>query len=177
MIRETDCLALCDFETTGVDTEKDLPIEVGILFCDRELQPLAAVDRLIKPTPDWSPADAGMNYFAAARIHGIMPDELMEMGKTYIEVAGEIHDACKRVKRLRKRRIILLSHNAQFEYRFMQRTLTMGLPDASFPFHYCAWDSSLFLKATGIGDLTPVHRAMPDVGRLHGALLKAWRRL
>lgn len=160
------CLAICDFETTGVDTSKDLPIEVGVLFCDHELRVVRSVDSLI------AVSEFDESHFGAIPIHGITPP-MLRNAPTAGEVAQMVIDAAASAKRMtRASKVVLCSDNAQFEHAFMRRLL-----GDQWPFHYCTWDSSLLLEMTGVGDPIPRHRALADAGLLLEALLEARSRI
>lgn len=172
MLPSDALLVLCDFETTGVDPDNDYPIEVAILCCDSQLRVVGAFESLIH-LPAWHDS-----YWAAVPIHGITPPMLHARSRQHEDVWREILWCVERCKKIlgTKRTPTLLSDNAQFEFRFMLRLMNLA-QRTDFPFHYCAWDASLLLEATGVGDPKPRHRAMADVGLLHGALLEALRRL
>lgn len=172
-----DCvLALCDFETNGLDPVKNDPIEVGILFCDSDLNVLTTVESLIRcETFDES-------HFPALRVHGITP-MLLQNAPLASDVVREIYEGCQLAKEItRAKKVVLCSDNAHFEHGFMQKLFRVAEGDPTdfpdcfrWPFHYCTWDTSLLLEMTGVGDPVPVHRAMANVGRLHTALVKAKR--
>jgi len=165
-------LALCDFETTGLDRERDQPIEVALLFCEWPcLTIVGAYESLI-----WVD-NFDESHFRALTIHKIIPQDLLDGGKPIDCVRKEVLQACKRYGR---KRIVLCSDNAQFEHVFMRKLMAGGGADEGeevgpdpWPFHYCVWDTSILLEGTGIGDPVPAHRAMADVGLLHQALIAA----
>ena len=158
---------LCDFETTGVDPDTDRPIEVGLLFCDRKMRVIHAYESLIGYAIDGLDAVS----WDALRIHKITPPMLKD-ARTPAQAAKDIHDICSQIRG----RKVLLSDNAQFEHRFMLKLLADD--PRPWPFHYCTWDSSLLLEATGVGDPTGVpHRAMGDVGLLPAAIVDALKRI
>lgn len=161
--------AICDFETTGLDVEVDYPIEVGLILTAPDLSAVAIVDELIL----W---DEAMNRASLQdipyRVHGITPQEILDKGERYTDVAATIELAVNSTKRKHKLdRIILFSDNAQFEDKFMRKLLCAGA--VPWPFHYCTWDSSAFLVAAGVGDPIPEHRAFRDAALLHKALIEA----
>lgn len=176
---------ICDFETTGVDTEKDFPIEVGCIFTDsrfvllRTFQSIICtqqvVDRivgdkskkivLIEWPDEWRPA---------YKVHRIPAEYIGLRGEHVDDIATGLTKITSDLRlRLGINRIILLSDNAQFEYRFMRRLFE----GKKWPFHYCAWDSSILLEGSGVGDPIPVHRALPDAAILHHALIRACERV
>lgn len=157
-----ECLALCDFETTGL-YEGAEPIEVAILYLNADLRVVASVDSLIfcpfHIDRDWD----------ALRVHRITPP-MLEGAPKREQVAETIMAATARAQEvIRSKRVILCSDNAHFETSFMRKLL-----GDEWPFHYCTWDTSMLLEPLGIGDpRNPPHRAMADVGLLYEALLKA----
>lgn len=161
-----ECLALCDFETTGLyDGAK--AIEVAVLYLDADLRIVASVDSLIQ-NKDFDDRD-----WEALRVHRITPP-MLEFAPDRVAVARRILDATTRAKEItRSKRIVLCSDNAHFETSFMRQVL-----GDEWPFHYCTWDTSLLLEPLGIGDpKSPPHRAMADVGLLYDALLRAKAKL
>ena len=162
----------CDFETTGI-AEDSLPIEVGCIWTDSQFAVLKTYEALTK----WSQLkdDAGWRdeYMPAYDVHKIKWDEYMENGISVEAAAREI--SIVNAQLLKKYdRIILLSDNAKFETKHMEKMYKAAC--LKWDFHYCTWDSSSLLFATGVGDPTPVHRALPDASLLHVAYIKAMDR-
>lgn len=157
-----------DYETTGLAPDS-VPIEVGVVVCDETFTMLETFQSLIKP-PTWLPANTwDPKELGAYRVHGIMPTDFSEMTPP-LELVGQwLHDLAKRHTSRTGQKPVLVSDNVQFEWKHTQALL--GSRD--WPFHYCGWDTSLFLEAAGVGDPKPAHRAMADAGLLHAAILKA----
>tara|TARA_R100001086_G_scaffold245787_3_gene177165 strand:+ start:5064 stop:5630 length:567 start_codon:yes stop_codon:yes gene_type:complete len=150
--------AFCDFETTGVDPDSDFPIEVGLVFVDGTFRELSSFESLIRLV--LCPA----NYAEAERIHGIPFTELVD-APTPTNVVEAISRRCRALRNMHEPvdRIVLVSDNAQFEHRFMERLYAMAGAKSVFPFHYCTWDTSLLLELTRVGDNpNPAHRALAD---------------
>lgn len=159
-----------DYETTGLDPVKDDPIEVGIIVTDERFNAIDTFNWLIFPrgsdTPKW-----GGSELYAYKVHGIHPDEFQNALQPCV-VGEAILKLAKRHTSKQGQKPVLVSDNIQFEWAF-----TKKLIPGDWPFHYCGWDSSLLLEATGVGDPKPVHRAFADAGLLHAAILKALDRI
>ena len=164
---------ICDFETTGI-TDNDHPIEVGIIVCDEDFNFLDSYSSLIAPPDDcfgtndigvkhWSP-----RYVDAYKVHRIEPEKFSSFNDA--NIVRQSVQSLVRLNTVDGRKPILVSDNIQFEWMHMKKLL--GRDD--WPFHYCGWDTSLFLEATGIGDPRNVpHRALADCGRLYKAIIEA----
>jgi DNA polymerase III epsilon subunit-like protein len=161
-----------DYETTGLDMEASEPIEVGIIACDEHFNLLETYSSLIAPRDYDSPRSWGEIELAAFRIHGISPANLGDAPKRG-EVGTAIFDLAKRHTGRGGLLPVLVSDNIQFEWHWTRRLLS----HVAWPFHYCGWDSSLLLEATGVGDPKPAHRALADAGLLHAAIIKALARI
>jgi len=173
---------VCDFETTGVDTDKDYPIEVGGVFTDNNFNIIElyssmvhwqhVVDKLNIKVNTWpEPWDVGFHY------HQITPKQYTHLAKSKNDIFQNLwalRDAIINITGADK--VILLSDNIQFEYNFMKRIFNEVSND--WPFHYCGWDTSLLLEATGVGDpKDPPHRALPDSLQLLDSIREAMNRV
>lgn len=161
-------LALCDFETTGVDVESDEAIEVGLLLLDDTLTVIGAFESLIKP-----PTIVFPDFLPAFKVHGILPHELND-APDYAATAKAI-DRIVRSRQGKRGKVTLCSDNIVFETAFMRKLFRAS--DVEWPFHYCGHDTSMLLDATKVFDPKPKHRAMADVGLVYRALLEAHRRV
>lgn len=179
MIRKNTTFCICDFETTGVDPEKDFPIEIGCIFTDSNfivkntMQSLIrfpeVVDKItdgdyVRWPAEWTPA-FDVHKIDAYKIRG---------GFTPESIAADLIEIVNEIKVDKTSKCIILSDNAQFEYRFMEKIFKHT--GKKFPFHYCAWDTSLLLEASGVKDPIPVHRAFADASLLHHAVVRAMER-
>lgn len=160
-----------DYETTGLDYEKSQPIEVGIIVCDHEFNAIETYSSLIEPDEPDDPDD--WSWLEAYRVHGIKPEDL-ESAPPPAEVTVDISQLASRHNR-REMKPVLVSDNIQFEWHWTARLFRQQT--FAWPFHYCGWDSSLLLEATGVGDPKPAHRALADAGLLHAAIVKALDRV
>jgi len=173
MIDPRTTFCICDFETTGVDTVKDYPIEVGCVFTDSNFvvkgvyQHLILWDALASQAGGWRP-----EHSKAAAIHGIKVEDIQLRGRKDADIAPSIFKLVEEYSNPTKS-MVLLSDNIQFEWAFMKRIMAA----MQWPFHYCGWDSSLLLEMSGVGDPVPVHRALPDACLLQQALVRALERI
>lgn len=180
---------ICDFETTGLDFRKDYPIEIGGLFTDFNFNVLGTYRSLIqfsgliteitKNADQWPE-----KYLGAYKVHKIdasvisceansYEDRLMGVKPPHI-IAEQLYELCS-IYNKGKRKVIIVSDNAPFEFWFMKKIFEEA--KVEFPFHYCAWDSSMLLELSGVGDPKPVHRAFGDAGLLYQSLVRARERL
>ena len=153
-LKKTDCLAFCDFETTGIDRLKDYPIEIGMVIADSKFQHVAAVDSLI------APPEVPEGYEDALAVHGIT-SAMLRNAPYPVAVAKQVVYAVERAKASTgASRVILCSDNIVFETDFM-RILLEGNGE-KWPFHYCGWDLGALFAATGVDKPELPHRAFPD---------------
>lgn len=175
---------ICDFETTGLDRESR-PIEIGIIICDENFAVLETFERLIDWTPPaeyciltGSPIDPKKTTWSeeelrAFVVHKIMPAEIYNFGSTPQAVADRVKTLARK-HTLYGKKPILVSDNIVFEWMHLNNILEGKILES---FHYCGWDTSLFLEATGVGDPRNVpHRALADCGRIHKAICEAMDR-
>lgn len=187
-MRKDFILFICDFETTGLDPDKDYPIELGGIFTDKDLNGIDIFHKLILLPDDtfellvkqengtfvWKEEAMG-----AYRVHGIAPEELKRSGlppETCVEKLLEKIDYILSIsgKKLKDTAVIITSDNAQFEYRFMKKLFKMASMESKFPFYHSAWDTNLCLQffAPEIGDAIPVHRSLQDALRIYRQLVR-----
>lgn len=163
---------LCDFETTGVDIEKDYPIELGGIFLDTELNTFDYISSLIYDK-SWDLFNSNQwkkEYEQSYKIHKITVEELRNNGISPISLIENLH-FIKNKHSIEK--LIIISDNSQFEYSFMKKLYELANAKNIFPFHYCAWDTSLLFELLNIQETQPIHRALPDVLRVYKDLCKA----
>ena len=159
-------LCICDFETTGVDTHTDLPIEVGCVFVDHELKELGGYTALFKDGAlfrflDLRPDGPVWNEAAleGAKYHKIIFEQLVKDGVASHVAAEVISGLCDEF-RPEGGMVVLCSDNVQFEWHYMKHLFQgTGRP---WPFHYCGWDTSLLFEMTGTPEKPMEHRALPD---------------
>lgn len=183
MMFPNDCFCICDFETTGVDTEKDYPIEIGCLFTDSNFNVIEEYEAIISCpavttylTNNHSTYDGWGNKFGPAYdIHNISVEEYTLNQKNINVILEDIHNIIEKINTTNKfDRFILLSDNIQFEWAFMKKLYKCSDNYVGqWPFHYCGWDSNLLLDVTKIGDPIAVHRALPDCKLIHSSIVEA----
>lgn len=170
-------LIICDFETTGI-ADDDIPIEVGLIYCDQELNIRETFQSFINPGCPRQDL-VTQERLRAFKVHGIMPEDIMNAPAPEW-VADRVREMCKRATMKNSRKPVLTSDNIRFEWLHMKKLIKFfdGQPSYNIvdSFHYCGWDSTLLLDATGVGDPKPAHRALADAGLLHAALVKAMDR-
>lgn len=189
MFKENIQFFICDFETTGVNPDFDFPIEIGGILTDNNFRILDTYKSLIlypevKELLEKTKNKKDSNYVwpqcwaPAFNVHKIQADELIRCGELPITVMNNIVDCVSKFKS-KYTKTIILSDNAQFEYSFMKKIFKSIENDNIFHkiFHYCAWDSSILLEGSGVGDPIPVHRAFEDSALLHTALIRACERV
>jgi len=169
----------CDFETTGIDYDESLPIEVGCVFTNAKFDVLNTYESMIMwpklskvfRWPDWAEK--------AYEFHHITIQEYLEKAMPNDIVCDKIAQICRSVNFVKENRnVILISDNAAFEFNFMRRMFKQAKME--FPFHYCAWDTSLLLEITGVCDPPGkhvLHRALADASQLHKYVIRSLERV
>lgn len=182
--KDNTVLLFLDFETTGVDTYSDFPIEIGCIATDITLEKIFFRYEALIKFPRLVDHKQGKEkkwkeeYSSGFPFHKIDPTfwhfNSKEVGQVMLDIENLL------VKNTGKRgHWILTSDNIQFEYQFMQKIYKDVYPlswKEAWPFHYCGWDTSLLLEASGVGDPrnTP-HRALADTELLLEATQEAMR--
>lgn len=161
-----------DFETTGLNPGTDFPIEIGIVVTDEWFNVVETYTRLI----DWIEYRYRVpeESLPAYRVHGILPNNILEEGKHNTTVRAEVEELAGRHRSKQGDLPVLVSDNLQFEWQFLNKLLEGSITKL---FHYCGWDTSLLLEAAGVGDPKPVHRALADAGLIHAAVVRACERI
>mgnify|MGYP003976546591 FL=1 len=174
MIPENTVLCIVDFEATGVDLVRDIPIEVACICVDHNLRVLQSYDTLVRH-PDLHRFTSSRDWIGRAKdsheIHKIPSHKVWGEGESVHQVAVEITSVCDSV-RPHKGRVVLTSDCVVFEWAFMHMLFT---GTGRWPFHYCAWDTSLLFEMLGIDETesSAVHRALGDAQQLLQHMRKA----
>ena len=159
-----------DFETTGLDYDLDLPIEIGGLFCDENWVIEDTINCLIK-WPNLMDRDGwGRRYWKASTIHKISYEEYVEKAMEVDTVVEEI------IRKTRGNKPIIVSDCINFDWHWLRVLLETAKKDIREIFHYCAWDTSLLLEASGVNDPIPAHRAFRDACLLYKAIIEALKK-
>ena len=166
---------LCDFETTGVDYDTDVGIELGGVFLFENFTPGEYFHSLINPFGEDKKEWEGREKEAFA-IHRIPFEHIVRFGKRPAEVIRELEKKMQEVKQFTRTgevEFIVLSDNAVFEYTFLRKLYKQAGALDRFPFHYKAWDTNLlFFLFPEIESAEPAHRALPDALRVFEKLRK-----
>lgn len=179
-----------DFETTGVPAEDHYPIQIGIVYTDNKFQVLETYQSMIcwskligeiEAVSDFPKFYAWPDQYAnAEQYHKISALDYVKASEFEETIPGEIPGTiCNAQHRIREMhsikdsRFILVSDNIQFEWQLMKK-LFKERPNYEWPFHYCGWDTSLFLNTVGTGDpKDPPHDALMDASGLHQAVVRS----
>lgn len=154
-----------DFETTGLDCKRDLPIEVAAVLTDGHFDELNYYSALIA-WPDLTDGSAWRpQYQKAADVHRITPQEYERDGKRPDEVVAELIALCPADSK-----IILVSDNIHFDYGFME--VLFHRVSKALPFHYLGFDTGLMFDVCRVDDPVSEHRALPDVKLILSAVRK-----
>lgn len=160
---------IIDTETTGLDYENDLPIEIGLVFCSKNweiidvYQAFVAWPEIIRQT-GWNE-----KQWQASLIHQIPFSEYKKLAKPTSVIVKEIIVKTGQPSR----KPVLVSDNAVFDFIFFSRIFREEGRNPFDIFHHCIWDTNLFLNETGVGDPAPVHRALQDALLLYKAIIEA----
>lgn len=181
MFDERSILCLCDFETTGLNEEKNFPIEIGFIITDHNFNKLTEYSSLIKwPDSDlYEFIDTNKNkkYFKrghifAKNVHNIDYSEIEEKGKYPTQVLADMLNIFKKFKP-KYGKVILASDNIVFEWKYMKVLLGADIKIEEI-FHYAPWDTSMYLEFTKVGDPKNIpHRALEDVKVLYEHVLRS----
>ena len=167
---------ITDFESTGVDTDLDYPIEIGIIVCDARFNIMNTYESLIKwpllydevisAKKEWPE-----EYQVAYTYHKIPAKEWVGNSVNFEQVVREIKLLINKHQK-GDRKPVIVSDNAVFETNFMKKMFDADKQD--WPFHYCSHDTSLLLETTPIGDPRGVtHRALDDAAGLYRYIIRA----
>jgi len=161
-VNHNTTLCICDFETTGVDTTRDQPIEIGCVFVNHELEVLAEYEALLKDPLRLGGFVSDGHWtnraVEAYHVHKI-PAAALDAGASWQRAASRILALCDTF-RPPLGRVVLTSDNIQFEWHYMRSLFAVA--DLPWPFHYCGWDTGLLLEMLNLAELPMEHRALPD---------------
>jgi len=181
-----DVLFICDFETTGLDTRIDYPIEIGGIFTDSNLNILDTYSsfiywdklnhELIKKQIDSRNIEVEWpeKYTPAFKIHNITATEWLRGSKSSYVVAKQLQSKCYELKQKSggDRKCIMLSDNSFFEHSFMSKLYNLN--GMEFPFHYSTWDCNFIFEGYQLEKdcKQKKHRAMPDAKDVYDGLIE-----
>jgi len=156
---------LVDFETTGLVSDEDYPIEIGGLYLNASWEIVHTIDTLIL-WPQVTNATYWENqHWNASVVHRISKLEYIEKAQIYTDVAKLVVEKCAGA------RPILMSDCIVFEWSFMQKLLKHANLD--WPFHYCGWDTSLLFEVLKTREPIPPHRAFRDTCQTYKSLVES----
>jgi oligoribonuclease (3'-5' exoribonuclease) len=176
---------ITDFETTGLDPNRDYPIEIACVFTDMHFNVINTYHSLIRYSFSDLFIKTGEDeiiwrkeYQTAYNVHRIEPVKILELGSPAHYVVNELNQVINNLKQMyNNARAIIVSDNAYFEMAYMKRLYNLANKDKEFPFHYSAWDTNLLLHlASDVGDFVSVHRAYQDAFRLYKQLVRCMER-
>lgn len=164
-----------DFETGGLDPRTAAFYEVGIVITDEWFNVRETFAALILD-PDGPLANVSNDEAPAYRVHGITEQERNEKGRPLAAVGSELLVLAERHTSAQGSKPVLVSDCLQFEWQLMARLIAPA--DIRDVFHFCGWDTSLLLEASGVDDPQPMaHRALADAGLVHRAVVRACERI
>lgn len=172
-ISKDQIFALTDFETTGLADKRSVPIEVGIIFVDKNMKIITQYSSLINW---WGKYDARKKYewnrfeIDASKVHGITKTDVIKNGKDPETVCDEIEKIIAKINKSENKPIII-SDNSFFEVHFMQILFEMYIDET--PFHYNAWSVLPFVSYCG-AKMLKTHRAIEDCNQMYDALLQSY---
>ena len=83
---------ICDFETTGIDYDNSLPIEVGCIFTNSQFDVVASYESMIM-WPELQTLDAWPEWATkACEFHHIEFEYYKHYAKLFVEVCSDILD-------------------------------------------------------------------------------------
>jgi exonuclease I len=161
--KEDTIFCFCDFETTGLNTLTDLPLEVACIFTDINLNEISRFESLIayphikEPLTKWIPATL---------VHKLELNVCTQDGLLPFKVAAQIALHANQAKKTPWSRVVLISDNPRFEWGFMQNLF--GDLKVEDIFHYSAEGVNLLLHLAAVDKkkADKAHRAMADAEEL-----------
>jgi DNA polymerase-3 subunit epsilon len=115
-----------DFETTGLNTQKDDPIQIGLLIFDETKTIHASYSSLIKPSKSLTELKEIVQYVTGFEISHLQyapsPKEVFAQVAEYII----------------NKNLIFIGHNVAFDLAILQRFLPQRTPQASIDTFDCA---------------------------------------
>ena len=97
-----------DFETTGLDTTKDEPIQIGILSLNPQGEVVNSFSSLIKPSRQTEELKTIVTY-------------LTQKQQKDLQQAPDIHEIVAQIQPFLQENTILIGHNISFDLTFLQR--------------------------------------------------------
>ena len=177
-----------DYETTGIDTSVRtpvVPIEIGIVFADRDMDVLGEYTELIKWQQlmwydDWPDTASTGDTSAAAKVHKISLSDVKEKGKWAYEVRQELTSMINSIKMgmNSEKRPVIISDAPNFE-TFMTEKIYGSRQNRDWPFYYNSWSVYPLFQIFDIKALygRKPHNALDDARMLHEGMRCIWAKL
>ncbi|MDR2190845.1 MAG: 3'-5' exonuclease [Candidatus Peribacteria bacterium] len=99
-----------DFETTGLDTQKDVPIQIGIVEINANGEIITTFDSLIKPQKDIQELKNIVHF-------------ITKIETAQLVFAPTIADILPQIERFFDEQTIIIGHNIAFDMAFLQKML------------------------------------------------------
>jgi DNA polymerase III alpha subunit (gram-positive type) len=116
-----------DFETTGLDTKKDCPIQIGLVEIDVRGEMIDSFDSLIRPTKDVKELKNIVKF-------------ITKIETAQLVFAPESSEIAGQIAHFFGDKVIVIGHNISFDIAFLQRLL----PEVQY---YSAFDTFQLAQA------------------------------
>ncbi|MDR3168391.1 MAG: 3'-5' exonuclease [Candidatus Peribacteria bacterium] len=116
-----------DFETTGLDTKKDCPIQVGLVEIDVRGEMIDSFDSLIRPTKDVKELKNIVKF-------------ITKIETAQLVFAPESSEIADQIAHFFGDKVIVIGHNINFDLAFLKRLL----PEVPY---YAAFDTFQLAQA------------------------------
>lgn len=143
--KRTNLFCFIDFETTGIDPENCYPIQIGVIFTDNQLNQISEFDCFIEYWKNalFEKKEGGWvwqkEFQAAYEVHKIKPETIIKEGLSQNEAVRKLnHKITQLLGKVGEDRAVIVSDNAQFEYRICERLWKTNMGN-HWPFHYSPW--------------------------------------
>lgn len=177
MKKNSYCFCIANFHTNIGKLQPFYPIEIGCLFTDDQLNVINEMDYLIKWNHLLKNSKLNEQLWSRSFInHNIDRHEYISTSNDPYEICKDICDLIDKTKiRTQTDQCILLSNDIVNTYKSMEELfkLTYGINFNGIPFTN-AWDVSMLLIPSGIGNSLNNKRAKENCDLVHGRLITAW---
>ena len=158
-----------DVETTGLDDDKCLLLEVALVVFDHNLVPMGSFQRVISQSPE----ELELALHPIARemhVDNGLYDDVLDSNMTLEQVEAEAVDWLKRMGVMRP--LPMVGSSVTFDRNVLRRVM----PELFSKFHYQSVDAtSVALAAKAMGVLYPADNGAEDAGSAHRALYDVMR--
>ena len=176
-----------DYETTGIDTSvrtSVLPIQIGIVFADRDMDVFGEYTELIKWQElmwyeKWPDTPALGDTTRAAKVHKIPLSDVKEKGKWAYQVRQELTSMINSIKMGigTEKRPVIISDAPNFE-TFMTEMIYGSRQNRDWPFYFNSWSVYPLFQLFGVKPLygSKPHDALGDAQLLHEGMKEVWEK-